>query len=112
MAEKAAVYTRISEDPRDTRKGVERQRELRSGAYRPRYAAMTAAAERGGITRIVAYGLSRLWRNRQERADAIDALRRLRVSIALVKGMRPRPAVRLVAWWQGCSERPTQWSPN
>ncbi|MGH8918455.1 MAG: recombinase family protein, partial [Actinomycetes bacterium] len=110
MTERAAVYVRISEDPRETRKGVERQREdcealvrargwdlvgvwsdndisaLRSSVRRPGYAAMMAAAERGEITRIVAYGLSRLWRNRRERADAIDSLRRLRVSIALVKG--------------------------
>lgn len=104
------MYCRISEDPRETRRGVDRQREdcealvrargwelvdvwtdndvavLRAGAARPGYAAMMAAADGGQITRIVAYGLSRLWRNRRERADAIDALRRMRVSIALVKG--------------------------
>lgn len=59
---------------------------LKPGAARPEYDAMMAAAERGEVTRIVAYGLSRLWRNRIERAQAIDRLKQLRVSIALVKG--------------------------
>lgn len=110
MTERAAIYCRISEDPRALEKGVTRQAEdcaalirsrgwqlvgtwtdndvavLRSGAHRSRYAAMPAAAERGEITRIVAYGLSRLWRSRTERAAAIARLSRLRVRIALVKG--------------------------
>lgn len=104
------MYCRISEDPRDSRAGVDRQREdceaivrargwdlagawtdndiavLRPGAARPGYTAMMTAVERGEVTRIVAYGLSRLWRNRRERADAIETLRQHRVSIALVKG--------------------------
>lgn len=110
MTERAAVYCRISEDPRQTEHGVTRQRQdcealvsargwelvqawtdndvavLRAGADRPEYTAMIAAVERGEVTRIVAYGLSRLWRNRRERADAIEVLRRHRVSVTLVKG--------------------------
>ena len=47
---------------------------------------MLAAVERGEVTRVVAYGLSRLWRNRQERAAGIETLRRHRVSVGLVRG--------------------------
>ena len=78
MTERAAIYCRISEDPRALEKGVTRQAEdcealirsrgwqlvdswtdndvavLRPGAHRPQYDAMLAAAERGEITRIVA----------------------------------------------------------
>ncbi|MGH3672709.1 MAG: recombinase family protein [Pseudonocardiaceae bacterium] len=110
MTERAAVYCRISEDPRGLEKGVTRQAEdcealvrargwrlvgtwtdndvavLRPGAYRLQYDAMLAAADLGEITRIVAYGLSRLWRSRTERAAAIERLSKLRVGIALVKG--------------------------
>ena len=45
-----------------------------------------AAADRGEFEWIVAYGLSRLWRNRSERADAIENLSKARISVALVKG--------------------------
>src|SRR4051794_13673080 len=98
MTERAGAYCRISEDPRHQEQGVWRQREdcealvrsrgwelvgtwtdndvavLRPGAERPGYSQLLAAAERGEITRIVAYGLSRIWRNRSERAQAIDRL--------------------------------------
>jgi site-specific DNA recombinase len=109
MAERAAVYCRISEDPRATAKGVGRQREdcealVRSrgwdlvgvhvdndisalrGAYRPAYAELLRSVERGEVDRIVAYGLSRLWRSRPERAEAIGVLSAARVGVALVKG--------------------------
>ena len=110
MTERAAIYARISEDPRQTELGVTRQRKdcaslvelrgwklvetftdndiaaLKGNATRPGYAALMAAVERGQVTRIVAFGLSRLWRNRRERADAIEVLRRYRVSVSLVKG--------------------------
>jgi len=110
VTERAAIYARISEDPRATELGVARQRKdcaalvelrgwqlvdtfldndiaaLRGNAIRPGYAAMMAAVERGQVTRVVAYGLSRLWRNRRERAEAIEVLRRHRVSVSLVKG--------------------------
>lgn len=110
MTERVAVYCRISEDPRLTEHGVTRQRQdceslaaargwevvgvwtdndvavLRGDAHRPHYDAMLAAVQRGEVTRIVAYGLGRLWRNRRERAEAIDILKRQRVSVTLVKG--------------------------
>ncbi|MFI6310702.1 recombinase family protein [Nocardia fusca] len=110
MAGRAAVYCRISEDPRSTEKGITRQREdsirlaesrgwevvrvytdndisaLKGNKHRKDYEAMLEAATRGEFDHIVAYGLSRLWRNRRERAHAIDVLSKARVGIALVKG--------------------------
>ena len=109
MTQRAAIYARISEDPLATAKGVERQREdalalieargwtlvevftdndvsaLR-GKPRPAYTAMMAAAKRGEFDQIVAYGLSRVWRNRAERAQGIDVLKTAGVGVALVKG--------------------------
>ncbi|GLZ29387.1 serine recombinase [Lentzea sp. NBRC 105346] len=109
MTEVVGIYARISEDPLQQEKGVTRQLEdgralaqsrgwtvrdewvdndlsaLRGGP-RPAYQALIEAAERGEITRIVAYGMARLWRNRRERADGIERLSKARVSIALVKG--------------------------
>ncbi|GJF06729.1 recombinase family protein [Pseudonocardia sp. D17] len=109
-AQRVAVYCRISLDPRHKEEGVTRQRAdglalsqargwdvqgvytdndvqvLRPGAVRPEYDRMMAAVARGEVTRIVAYGLSRLVRNRRERAEMIDFLGQHRVSITLVKG--------------------------
>jgi len=109
MTDRAAIYCRISVDPRATEKGVTRQREdcealvaargwqlvgvhtdndisALKGAYRPGYAALLASVRRGELDRIVAYGLSRLWRSRTERAAAIGVLSAARVGVALVKG--------------------------
>ncbi|WP_039828548.1 recombinase family protein [Nocardia testacea] len=109
MAGRAAIYCRISEDPRSTEKGVGRQREdaerlaavrgwevvrvftdndvsALGNKHRRDYEAMLDAAVRGEFEHIVAYGLSRLWRNRKERAHAIEVLSKARVGIALVKG--------------------------
>lgn len=110
MAGRAVVYCRISEDPRSTEKGIARQREdsvrlaesrgwevvrvytdndisaLKGTKHRKDYEAMLEAATRGEFEHIVSYGLSRLWRNRRERAHAIDVLSKARVGIALVKG--------------------------
>jgi len=109
MTERAALYARISEDPLGLERGVGRQIEdgralaeargwdvvgeyvdnditaLR-GRPRERYADLMAAVDRGEVTRIVAYMTSRLWRNRRERADAIERLARARVAVAAVKG--------------------------
>ncbi|WP_439660602.1 recombinase family protein [Lentzea sp. HUAS TT2] len=109
MTEVVGIYARISEDPMLQEKGVTRQLEdgralaqsrgwtvldewvdndlsaLRGGP-RPAYEALMKAASRGEITRIVAYGMARLWRNRKERVDAIELLAAARVSISLVKG--------------------------
>ncbi|MET9264119.1 recombinase family protein [Amycolatopsis sp. NPDC004079] len=109
MGERVAIYARISEDTLGLEQGVERQlrdaRELVEkrgwsvaeefadndisalhGAYRPKYEALLEAAEKGSVERIVAYQLSRLWRNRRERAEAIELLSKRRVSITLIRG--------------------------
>ncbi|MGW4019325.1 recombinase family protein [Rhodococcus ruber] len=106
---RAAIYARISEDPNGLEHGVARQREdckalaasrgwtvvacyadndisALKGRSRPGYEELMAAAERGEFDQIVAYGLSRLWRSRRERADAIGALSAARIGVALVKG--------------------------
>lgn len=104
-----AVYGRISDDPTDAHAGVESQ--LRdgtalakergaevvgpyrdddisatSGKHRPGYTAMMRDAEAGAFTAIVVFHLSRLWRNRIERAQGIEALRKAGVSVIAVKG--------------------------
>lgn len=56
------------------------------GAPRLGYAELLRCVERGEVDRIVAYGLSRLWRSRTERAEAIGVLSAARVGVALVKG--------------------------
>ncbi|WP_410599165.1 recombinase family protein [Amycolatopsis sp. lyj-90] len=109
MGERVAIYARISEDVLGLEKGVERQlREANElvkargwtvvaeyadndisalhGAYRPKYQAMLEAAELDKIDRIVAYQLARLWRNRRERAEAIELLSHREVAITLIKG--------------------------
>src|SRR2546430_354417 len=109
MAERVAVYARISEDVLGLEKGVERQlREARvladqrgwtivaeyadndisalHGAHRPQYDALLETVKRGEVTRIIAYQLARLWRNRRERAEAIELLSKRRASITLIKG--------------------------
>jgi DNA invertase Pin-like site-specific DNA recombinase len=107
--ETAVLYARISEDPLGLEKGVVRQlddcralaaqRDWRvvaeyqdndvsalRGRPRPRYGAMMRAVENGQASRIVVYMTSRLWRNRRERAEAIERLARARLSIVAVKG--------------------------
>lgn len=106
---RAAIYARISEDPRGLEHGVSRQltdcKKLAAargwnvvatytdndisalkGQERPGYVEMMTAAVHGEFDWIVSYGLSRLWRNRKERAEAIDTLSKARISVALVKG--------------------------
>jgi site-specific DNA recombinase len=106
---RAAIYTRISEDPRGLEHGVARQLEdckqlaarrgwdvvatytdndisALKGQQRPRYDEMMSAARRSEFDRVVSYGLSRLWRDRKERAEAIETLSKARISVALVKG--------------------------
>lgn len=110
------LYARISEDPRDLKRGVKRQlQDLRryateelggeiAGEYvendvsahderveRPEYdrlmAAAIAAAARPGVRVIIAaYHPSRLWRRRVERAQAIEDLRRAKVFVGFESG--------------------------
>jgi len=51
------------------------------------YWAMMAAAARGEFDVIVVFQTSRLWRNRRERAEGIELLRKACVSVAAVKGV-------------------------
>lgn len=108
------LYARISEDPRDQRRGVKRQMldlhafaetlggeiggeytdndlSAHSGAERPGYddlmaAAIAAAAQPGVRVIVIAYHPSRLWRRRVERAQAIEDLRKARCFVALESG--------------------------
>lgn len=106
---RVGIYCRISEDPREQEAGVKRQEKdgralcaLRSyevanvyvdndisalkGDYRPEYERLLADVRAGKVTHIVCYMLSRLWRNRRERAEAIELFARMRVSITATKG--------------------------
>ncbi|MFF3891805.1 recombinase family protein [Streptomyces sp. NPDC001812] len=109
------LYARISEDPRDLKRGVNRQmkdlhrwaleeiggevagewiendRSAHSGEERPEYekmmAAALAAAQQPGVRVIVAaYHPSRLWRRRVERAQAIEDLRQVKAFVAFESG--------------------------
>ncbi|WP_322767539.1 recombinase family protein [Frankia sp. Cr1] len=106
---RVAIYTRISEDPLALEKGIARQVEdccdlaerhgweiagkysdddisaLR-GTFRPQYAALMAAVERGEVQIVVVYHTSRLWRNRRERAEGIELLATKACRVVAVKG--------------------------
>lgn len=56
------------------------------GQTRCGYEGLMAAVAQREIDWVVTYGLARLWRNRRERAHAIETLSQARVSVALVKG--------------------------
>jgi len=107
---RAVIYARISEDPLNTQKGVERQvedcRELTlargwdvitapfvdndvsalTGKARPAYLDLFALVDAGGVDHVVTYMTSRLWRNRRERAEGIERLREARTGVVAVKG--------------------------
>ena len=106
---RAGLYARISDDREGEELGVARQlKEERQliqvrggtvvleredtdisalkGKFRQGYEDIMAAAEVGLITHIVVWQLSRLWRNRRERAEGIERLARARVSVIAVKG--------------------------
>jgi DNA invertase Pin-like site-specific DNA recombinase len=57
-----------------------------TGVYRDGYAKLIAAIERSEAAIIVTYQLSRLWRNRRERAEGMEILKTHRVKIVTVKG--------------------------
>src|SRR5690349_16698750 len=57
-----------------------------SGGPRPEYDRLLSDVQAGRIKRIVVFHLSRLWRNRRERAEGIEILRRHSVSVICVKG--------------------------
>lgn len=108
------LYARISEDPRDQKRGVKRQMKdlyawvadlggeiagewtdndlsAHSGEQRPGYdqlmaAALAAAAQPGVRVIVAAYHPSRLWRRRVERAQAIEDLRQAKAFVAFETG--------------------------
>lgn len=107
--ERVWLYARISEDDHGTEAGVQRQVDdgqalaatrgwhvlevfvdndvsALAGRRRPGYADLMTAVAAGGGTRIVVWQTSRLWRNRRERAEGIELLRRAGVSVTAVKG--------------------------
>jgi site-specific DNA recombinase len=57
-----------------------------TGKHRPGYEALMAAAARGEIDVILVYQTSRLWRNRRERAEGIEILKKAGVSVVATKG--------------------------
>lgn len=106
---RAGIYARISDDRDGEEAGVKRQMDdgrklvharggdivmeksdndisALKGKKRPGYDAIMAAAKARDITHIVVWHTSRLWRNRRERADGIEALRKAEVSVLAVKG--------------------------
>lgn len=56
------------------------------GAPRPGYQALMQAVIRGEIDVIIVFQTSRLWRNRRERAEGIEILRKAGVSVEATKG--------------------------
>lgn len=56
------------------------------GGPRPAYERLMADVDAGRITHIVVWHMSRLWRNRRERAEGIERLKAARVSVIAVKG--------------------------
>jgi site-specific DNA recombinase len=57
-----------------------------NGKHRPGYEAVMAAAARKEIDVILVFQTSRFWRNRRERADGIEVLRKAGVSLIATKG--------------------------
>lgn len=57
-----------------------------SGGPRPAYREMMRAVARGEVASITVWHLSRLWRNRRERAEGIELCKKHGVSVFCVKG--------------------------
>ncbi|MFM9656706.1 recombinase family protein [Streptomyces scabiei] len=56
------------------------------GKHRPDYERLMSAVQRGEVDCIIVYMLGRLWRNRRERAEGMELLRKHEVSVLCVKG--------------------------
>jgi len=56
------------------------------GKHRPDYERLMEAVQRGEVDVIIVYALGRFWRNRRERAEGIETLRKHEVSVLCVKG--------------------------
>lgn len=72
----------------DVTEYVDYDRSAAKGRPREQYRALIAAVERGEVGRIYVLHQSRLWRNRRERAEGIEILRRHRVTVVAAKGPR------------------------
>ena len=57
-----------------------------TGKHRPGYQRIMAAAARGEIDVILVFQTSRFWRNRRERAEGIEILRKAGISLIATKG--------------------------
>lgn len=65
---------------------IDNDKSATKGKHRPQYHAMMAEVQSGEVDVIIAWMQSRLWRNRLERAKALEILARHRVRIVLIKG--------------------------
>lgn len=106
---RVAFYARISEDKTGAAAGVTRQIEdakklandrgwtvvaehvdndisALKGKHRPGYSALMESVRAGQLDAIIVFHTSRLWRNRRERAEAMEVLRDRHVSVVAVKG--------------------------
>lgn len=72
--------------PIDGRRFRDNDKSATHGKHRPHYERLMAAVERGEVDVIIVYMLGRLWRNRRERAEGIEILRKHGVSVLCVKG--------------------------
>lgn len=65
---------------------VDNDRSATRGGPRPEYAELLTAVQAGQVDCVVVYMLSRLWRNRAERAAGMEIFRKHGVSVLCVKG--------------------------
>jgi len=79
-----AVETRMGAT--DAAEYVDHDISATAGKLRPGYQSLMAAIERGQVKRVIVLHLSRLWRNRRERAVGIEVMRRHGVTVVAAKG--------------------------
>lgn len=72
--------------PIDGRRFRDNDKSATHGKHRPDYERLMAAVQRGEVDVIIVYLLGCLWRNRRERAEGIEILRKHGVSVLCVKG--------------------------
>lgn len=72
--------------PPFVRRFVDNDRSATRGGPRPEYAELLTAVQAGQVDCVVVYMLSRLWRNRAERAVGMEIFRKHGVSVLCVKG--------------------------
>lgn len=72
--------------PLEGRRFRDNDKSATHGKHRPEYERLMAAVQRGEVDVIIVYMLGRLWRNRRERAEGMEILRKHAVSVLCVKG--------------------------